>query len=96
MTTIGTTSRPAYVYDAQSDTWIPVGVGPHSHDQYIDKTVIDAKGNILIGTAPDTAGILAVGADGQYLVADSNATNGLSWAAATTDPTPQIFLLMGA
>jgi hypothetical protein len=31
MPTIGTTSRPTYVYDADTDTWIPVGVGPHSH-----------------------------------------------------------------
>jgi hypothetical protein len=31
MPTIGSTSRPAYIYDADTDTWIPVGVGAHSH-----------------------------------------------------------------
>ena len=31
MPTIGTTSKPAYVYDAGTDTWIPVGVGAHTH-----------------------------------------------------------------
>jgi hypothetical protein len=32
MPTVGTTSRPGYVYDQGTDTWIPIGVGPHSHD----------------------------------------------------------------
>jgi hypothetical protein len=32
MPTVGTTSKPAYVYDAGTDTWIPVGVGAHTHD----------------------------------------------------------------
>jgi hypothetical protein len=79
MTTIGTTSRPAYVYDADTDTWVPIGVGPHTHDEYIDKTVIDAKGSIVVGTDLDTPGSLAVGTDGQYLVADSEAPTGIAW-----------------
>ena len=78
-TTIGTTSRPAYVYDAQTDTWIPVGVGPHSHDNYIDKALIDAKGDIFVGTAQDTVARLAVGAEGSVLVADPAAATGLAW-----------------
>jgi hypothetical protein len=32
MPTVGTTSKPAYVYDAGTDTWVPVGVGAHTHD----------------------------------------------------------------
>jgi hypothetical protein len=82
MTTIGTTSRPAYVYDAQTDTWIPVGVGPHSHDNYVDKVLIDAKGDIFVGTAPDTVARLAVGAEGSVLVADPTAATGLAWGEA--------------
>jgi hypothetical protein len=81
MTTIGTTSRPAYVYDAQTDTWIPVGVGPHSHDNYIDKALIDAKGDIFVGTAADTVGKLGVGEDGTFLKADSSSATGLVWEA---------------
>jgi hypothetical protein len=96
MATIGTTTRPAYVYDSATDTWIPIGVGPHSHDQYVDKAIIDAKGNILVGTANDTVGILAVGTNGQYLKADSGSATGLTWDNVTTDPTPQVFLMMGA
>ena len=79
MTTIGTTSRPAYVYDAQTDTWIPVGVGPHSHDNYVDKALIDAKGDIFVGTAADTVGKLGVGEDGTFLKADSSSATGLVW-----------------
>lgn len=32
MPTVGTTSKPAYIYDAGTDTWVPVGVGAHTHD----------------------------------------------------------------
>ena len=44
-------------------------------------TLIDAKGDLLIGTAADTAGRLAVGTNGHTLVADSVETTGLKWAA---------------
>jgi len=32
MPTIGTVSKPGYIYDADTDTWIPIGVGAHTHD----------------------------------------------------------------
>jgi hypothetical protein len=81
-TTIGTTSRPAYVYDAQTDTWIPVGVGPHSHDNYVDKNIIAAKGDLLVGTANDTVSILSVGSNGNLLTADSSTASGVAWLPA--------------
>ena len=31
MPTIGSTGYPAYVYDGDTDTWIPIGVGAHDH-----------------------------------------------------------------
>ena len=31
MATLGTTSKPAYVYDTETDTWVPIGVGAHTH-----------------------------------------------------------------
>jgi hypothetical protein len=43
-------------------------------------TTIDAKGDLLVGTAADTIGRLAVGTNGQYLVADSAETTGLKFA----------------
>lgn len=79
MATIGNTQRPAYVYDQESDTWIPIGVGPHSHEQYIDKTSITGKGDLIVGTAEDTTGILVADVDGKYLVTDSAEPTGLAW-----------------
>jgi hypothetical protein len=87
-------------------------------------TTIDAKGDLLVGTANDTVARFAVGTDGQYLKANSSIATGLewsavsqyslpsqtgnggkflttdgsaeSWAAVTTDSTPDIFMMMGA
>ena len=79
MPTIAATSRPAYVYDSQTDTWVPIGIGPHTHPQYIDTTFIDGKGEIIVGTAPDTAGKLPVGTNGQVLIVDSSTDTGIAW-----------------
>ena len=43
-------------------------------------TAIDAKGDLIAGTAADTFSRLAVGTNGQTLVADSTASTGLKWA----------------
>jgi hypothetical protein len=82
MTTIGNQSRPAYVYDAETDTWVPIGFGPHSHDEYIDKTIVAAKGDLIVATANDTVARLAVGVEGSVLVADPTAVTGLAWGEA--------------
>jgi hypothetical protein len=42
---------------------------------------IDAKGDLLVGSADDAVARLAVGTDNYILTADSNATNGIKWAA---------------
>ena len=47
----------------------------------IDKTLFDAKGDILVATAADTPGKLAAGTDGYYLQADSTQALGLKWSA---------------
>jgi hypothetical protein len=62
----------------------------------IPQSIVDVKGDLIVGTAADTVGRLAVGTDGYYLSADSSAGTGLAWAAVTTDPTPTVFMLMGA
>lgn len=43
-------------------------------------STIDAKGDLLAGTADNTIGRLAVGANNQVLTADSSTATGLKWA----------------
>jgi hypothetical protein len=50
-------------------------------------TIIDAKGDLIAGTAADTAARLAAGADGTALIADSTQTTGLRWGAPTASAT---------
>jgi hypothetical protein len=47
----------------------------------IPESIIAAKGDLIVGTANDTPGILSVGTNGHTLVADSSETTGLKWAA---------------
>lgn len=48
----------------------------------IPKSLIDAKGDLIVGTADNTAARLGVGTNGQVLTADSTQTAGVKWAAA--------------
>lgn len=50
--------------------------------QVLSADTIDAKGDLLAGTAADTAARLAVGSSGRLLMADAAAASGLSYAAA--------------
>jgi hypothetical protein len=45
----------------------------------VAKTIVDAKGDLIAGTAADTAARLPVGANGETLVADSSTSTGLRW-----------------
>jgi hypothetical protein len=49
----------------------------------VAKTVVDAKGDLIAGTAADTVNRLAVGNNGETLVADSSTSTGLDWKTAT-------------
>jgi len=42
-------------------------------------TIVDAKGDLLVGTAADTVSRLPVGTNGQILVADSTQSAGVKW-----------------
>jgi hypothetical protein len=48
----------------------------------VSGTLIDAKGDLLVGTADDTVARLPVGTNGYLLTADSAETPGIKWAAA--------------
>jgi hypothetical protein len=54
-------------------TWTTIQSG-------IPATLLDAKGDLIVASAADTAARLAVGANGQALYANSAATNGTNWA----------------
>ena len=48
----------------------------------ISANIVDAKGDLIAGTAADTVARLAVGTNGQVLTADSTAATGLAWATS--------------
>jgi hypothetical protein len=50
----------------------------------IQNAIVDAKGDLITATAADTPARLAVGTNGQTLVADSTASTGLKWATPAT------------
>ena len=58
----------------------------------INKTILDAKGDLVVASAADTPAKLAVGSDGQVLIADSSAPEGVAWA---TEPTADIVTTKG-
>ncbi len=66
MPSIGTNSKPAYVYDAGTDTWIPIGPGEHTHD-YIGKDVITTTGDLIYASAANTPARLGIGSTDQVL-----------------------------
>lgn len=50
----------------------------------ISPNTVDAKGDLLVGTADNTVARLAVGSNGQVLTADSSQTAGVKWAPASS------------
>jgi hypothetical protein len=85
MATISNTPRPGYAWDATDNVWYPIGTGPHTHADYItsssaiNPTIVDAKGDIITATAADTPARLAVGNNGETLIADSSTATGLRY-----------------
>ena len=49
----------------------------------IQNAIIDAKGDLIVGTAADTPARLAVGTNNYVLTADSAEATGMKWAAAS-------------
>ena len=53
----------------------------------VSKSIIDAKGDLLVGLSNDTVDNLAVGSNNFVLTADSSATLGVKWSALPTAST---------
>ncbi len=51
----------------------------------ISASTIDAKGDIIVGTADNSVDNLPVGTDGQVLTADSTETMGIKWLSTGTE-----------
>jgi hypothetical protein len=75
--TAGTTDGHILTWDSAVSTKMKWAAAPASG---IPATLLDAKGDLIVATAADTAARLAVGTNGQALVADSGATAGVKWA----------------
>lgn len=68
--------------DNTSDASKPVSTAQQTAlDLKVDKSLVDAKGDLLTATADNTPARLGVGTDGQVLTADSTQATGLKWAA---------------
>lgn len=93
MASIGDTTRPAFAYDQATDTWVPVGIGPHSHTAAnvgaVATSSFAAKGDLVAGTGAGTLSNLGVGANDTVLTADSTTATGLKWAAGLPSQTGQ-------
>lgn len=55
------------------------GLADDDHPQYVDYTLADAKGDLLVAPAADDFTRLPVGPDGEVLTANSAAATGVSW-----------------
>lgn len=94
MASIGDTTRPAFAYDQATDTWVPVGVGPHSHTPAaigaISSSLVTAKGDLIVATGSGVVVAQPVGTNGQVLTADSTQADGVVWAAPVSGSMTQL------
>ena len=71
---LGSGTADATTFLRGDQTWAAAG-----GSETLPASIIDAKGDVIVGTAADTAARLAVGSDGMVLIADSASTAGMLW-----------------
>ena len=88
MPSIGDTTRPAFAYDQATDTWVPVGVGPHSHTPAaigaISNSLTTTTGDLIYAASANTPARLGIGSTGQVLSVSGGVP---AWATISTSPT---------
>ena len=80
--TRGSTDGHVLTIDTNESTGLKWAAAPGSSGGGIEPTIIDAKGDLIVGQAADTPVRLAVGTTGQFLRVNSSATNGIEWSSA--------------
>ena len=81
---------------AASDVVEILAIGNFNVANAVLSTTVDAKGDLLVGTADDTIGRLAAGTNGYYLKANSGAGTGLEWAEVTVPPADDDQIILAA
>jgi hypothetical protein len=61
----------------------------------IPETLVNAKGDLIVGLADNTVGRLAVGSNNSVLTADSSTSEGVKWVAVDVSAI-EIMSYMGA
>jgi hypothetical protein len=69
---------------AVNDVVEVLALGSYNIANGVLATTVDAKGDLLVGTADDTVGRLPVGTTGQVLIVDSTQTAGVAWTTFTS------------
>lgn len=80
-----------YLYDIEQD----IATIDTTLNNVIEETIVDQKGDLIVGTGSNAVDRLAAGSDGYFLKTNSSLTKGLEWAALTagTTSTPGIVQL---
>jgi len=61
----------------------------------IQETLINAKGDLIVGTADNTAGLLTLGSNNAVLTVDTSTSSGMKWTAVDISAI-EIMSYMGA
>lgn len=86
---LGTPADDNYMLVSDTDgvrSWVPSSSLP---DAYIPKSIINAKGDIVIGISNDSPAVLSAGTNGYVLMADSSKPLGIKWESISDSYTPK-------